>query len=424
MDGSNRLGASSSARWLPTWNVSAAWNIDTEPFMKGLNYIDFLTLRGGYGLVANVGNATNAAAVFLQGSTRRPYLDEIESQIEIQNLENSDLTWEKQYEANIGINAGFLNRFNLTIDAYQRNHFDLISIIKTSGIGGESYKAINYADMVSKGIELSIGATVYSRGDWNWNTSLIFSQNKSEITNLENEPRIFNLVVPEGGAAVGYPVRGLFSIDYRGLNPKNGVPYFLNQDGEISNDVFLQSLETQYLKYEGPIDPTITGGFSNIFKYKNFTLNVFLTYQAGSKVRLNPTFKSRYSDIDAMPREFLDRWVLPGDEEFTNVPSILDPIEIAKLGSVYPYNSYNYSTERVADASFVRLRTISLSYFLPSEMWGLSLFKNASITVTGTNLWLLYSDKKLYGQDPEFFASGGVALPVAKQITASLKLGF
>jgi hypothetical protein len=57
-------------------------------------------------------------------------------------------------------------------------------------------------------------------------------------------------------------------------------------------------------------------------------------------------------------------------------------------------------------------------------VWGLSLFKNASITLTGTNLWLLYSDKKLYGQDPEFFASGGVALPVAKQITASLKLGF
>ena len=424
MDGSNRLGESSTARWLPTWNVSGAWNIDTEPFMKGLTYLDFLTLRAGYGLTANVGNATNAAAVFLQSSTRRPYLDEIESQIEIQNLENSDLTWEKQYEANIGINAGFLNRFNLTVDVYQRSHFDLISVIKTSGIGGEPYKAINYADMKSQGIEVSIGGMVLSRGDFNWNTSLIFSQNKSEITNLENEPRIFNLVIPEGGAVVGYPVRGLFSIDYRGLNPVNGVPYFLNHEGVISEDVFLQSLETQYLKYEGPVDPTITGGFSNIFKYKNFTLNVFLTYQAGNKVRLNPVFKSRYSDLDAMPREFLDRWVLPGDEELTNVPSILDPIELAKLNSVYPYNNYNYSTERVADGSFVRLRTVSLSYVLPQQLWGLSIFKNASITLTGTNLFLLYSDKKLYGQDPEFFASGGVALPVAKQITASLKIGL
>jgi len=250
MDGSNRLGESSTARWLPTWNVSGAWNIDTESFMKGLTYIDFLTVRAGYGLTANVGNATNAAAVFLQSSTRRPYLDEIESQIEIQNLENSDLTWEKQYEANIGINAGFLNRFNLTVDVYQRSHFDLISVIKTSGIGGEPYKAINYADMKSQGIEVSIGGMVLSRGDFNWNTSLIFSQNKSEITDLENEPRIFNLVIPEGGAVVGYPVRGLFSIDYRGLNPVNGVPYFLNHEGVISEDVFLQSL--QLLEVLGP----------------------------------------------------------------------------------------------------------------------------------------------------------------------------
>lgn len=424
MDGSNRLGDSPTARWLPTWNVSGAWNIDTEPFMKGITYIDFLTLRAGYGLTANVGNATNAAAIFLQGSTRRPYLEEIESQIQIQNLENSDLTWEKQYEANIGINVGFLNRFNLTLDVYQRNHFDLISVIKTAGIGGEPYKAINYADMESKGIEFSLSANIINRSDWSWNATLIFSQNKSEITDLANEPRIFNLIIPEGGALEGYPVRGLFSIDYRGLNPVNGVPYFLNQDGELSEDVYLQSLETQYLKYEGPIDPTITGGFSNAFKYKNFSLNVFITYQAGNKLRLNPTFKSRYSDLDAMPREFLDRWVLPGDEEFTNVPSIVDPIELTRLNAVYPYNNYNYSTQRVADGSFVRLRTVSLSYLLPSKLWGSSVFKSASLTLTGTNLMLLYSDKKLYGQDPEFFASGGVALPVARQITASLKVTF
>lgn len=424
MDGSNRLGDSRTARWLPTWNISGAWNIDTENFIKSQTYIDFLTLRAGYGLTANAGNATNSSVVFANSSTRRPYISEIESQIEIQNLENSDLTWEKQYEANVGINAGFLNKFNLTLDLYQRNQFDLISLIRTSGIGGEAFKAINYADMKSHGIELSLGAVVLNKGNLSWNATFIFSQNKTQITKLKNEPRIFNLVVPEGGALVGYPVRGLFSIDFRGLNPENGVPYFLNQDGEVSENVYLQSLNTQYLKYEGPIDPPITGGFSNIIKYKNFALNVFFTYQAGNKLRLNPVFKSRYSDLDAMPREFVDRWVLPGDEQYTDVPSIPDNIELAKLSSVYPYNNYNYSTARVADGSFVRLRTVSLTYNLPQPLWGITAFKNASITLTGTNLLLLYSDKRLYGQDPEFFSSGGVALPVAKQITASLKLSF
>ncbi len=424
LDGSNRLGNTTTARWLPTWNISGAWNIDMEGFMKRFTYVDFLTLRAGYGLTANAGNATNATAVFRNSSTRRPYLDEIESQIEVENLENSDLTWEKQYETNIGINTGFLNRFTLTLDLYKRNQFDLIGIIKTSGIGGESYKAINYADMKSQGIEVSIGAQVINKTDWGWNTNIIFSQNKTEITNLNSQPRIFNQVVPEGGSAVSYPVRSLFSIDYRGLNPRNGIPYFLNQDGEISQDVYLQSLETQYLIYEGPVDPTITGGFSNTFRYKNFTLNGFITYQAGNKIRLNPTFKTRYSDSDAMPREFLDRWVVPGDEDFTHVPSIVDPNEIARLVNEYPYNNYNYSTARVADGSFVRLRTVSLGYNIPSRVWGNAPFKNASLTLTGTNLLLLYSDKKLYGQDPEFFAAGGVALPVAKQITATLKITF
>lgn len=422
MDGSNRLGNSTTSRWLPTWNVSGAWNIDTEGFMKNYKFVDFLTLRAGYGLTANAGNATNATAVFRNSSTRRPYLDEIESQIVIENLENSDLTWEKQYEANVGINAGFLNRLTLTLDVYRRDQFDLISVIKTSGIGGEAYKAINYADMQSNGIEVSIGAQVFNKANWSWTTNLIYSQNKTKITNLNNEPRIFNLIIPEGGAFVDYPVRGLFSIDYRGLDPRNGVPYFLNQDGEISEDVYLQSLETQYLLYEGPVDPLVTGGFSNTLKYKNFTVNCLITYQAGNKIRLNPVFKSRYSDMDAMPREYIDRWVLPGDEDITNVPSIPDPIELNKLNSVYPYNNYNYSSARVADGSFVRLRTISLGYNLPSRFWGKAPFKNASVILTGTNLLLLYSDKKLYGQDPEFFASGGVAMPVAKQVTATLKI--
>jgi TonB-linked SusC/RagA family outer membrane protein len=424
LDGSNRLGSTPSSRWLPTWNVSAAWNADMEEFMKQFTFLDFVTLKAGYGLTANAGNATNAAAVFTNSSTRRPYLSEIESQIEITNLENSDLTWEKQYEANVQLNTGFINRFNLTLDLYLRNQFDLISVIKTSGIGGESYKAINYADMTSKGIEFSLGINVIRDKLLNWNSTLIFSQNATKITRLDNEPRIINLILPEGGPVVGYPVRGLFSLDFQGLDHNTGVPRFINEEGEVSSNVFLQSLNTEYLKYEGPVDPTITGGFSNTVKYKQFTLNVFLTYQAGNKIRMNPVFKTKYSDLDAMPREFLDRWAIPGDEESTTIPSIADYYVQSRIGGTYPYNNYNYSNARVADGGFVRLRTISLAYNIPHNMFGMTLFKNASVTLTGTNLLLLYSDKKLYGQDPEFFSSGGVALPVPKQITATLKLSL
>lgn len=424
MDGSNRLGESATARWLPTWNVSGAWNLDTERFMENARVVDFLTLRAGYGLTANAGNATNASAVYRSGTTRRPYLNESESQISIESLENSDLTWEKQYETNIGVNTGFYKKFTVTIDYYRRQHFDLISVVKTSGIGGEGYKAVNYADMKSQGVDLSIGASVLQQGNFSWTTNFIYSHNKSRITNLRNQPRIIDLVFPDGGAQEGYPVRGLFSIDYQGLNAESGMPLFINQDGVLSSNVYMQSLSVGHLKYEGPVDPTFTGGFSNTFKYKNLSLNIFLTYQGGNKVRLNSAFQSAYSDLDAMPREFLDRWMLPGDEQYTNVPSIPDIITLSQMGSIYPYNSYNYSTARVVDGSFIRLRTVSLSYTLPEKMLSSYGFSNASISLTGTNLLLLYADKKLYGQDPEFFNAGGVAMPVAKQLTLSVKLSF
>lgn len=424
MDGSNRLGNSRNARWLPTWNVSGAWNLDAEPFMASYSFLDYVTLRASYGLTANVGNATNSSAVFDNSSTRRPYLTEIESQIEILNVENSDLTWEKQYEMNVGINTSVLNRVVFTLDYYRRNQFDLISVIRTSGIGGEAYKAVNFADMRSHGLELSVGGSVITRAQWSWVANANFSYNTTEITDLQSEQMIFDLVVPEGGARLGHPVRGLFSIDLQGLDPNTGGPYFINENGEVSNNVYLQSQALNYLKYEGPIDPPVTGGVSNTFKYKNVSLNFFLTYQFGNKLRLNPVFKSQYSDLDAMPREFLNRWVLPGDEAYTDIPSIADKTTLSEISTVYPYNSYNYSTARVAKGDFVRVRTVALSYQLPAKLPVFALFKKASLTLTGTNLLLLYSDKALYGQDPEFFSSGGVALPVAKQLTASLKLSL
>src|SRR5690606_10037537 len=133
-DGSNQLGSSKTARWLPTWNISGAWNVDEEAFMQNQDILNKLTIRGTYGLTASLGNATNSAIVLRNGSSLRPYLDEIESVMNIQYIENKDLTWEKQYETNLGFDMSFFkNRLNLTIDLYNRNGFDLISPLRTSG---------------------------------------------------------------------------------------------------------------------------------------------------------------------------------------------------------------------------------------------------------------------------------------------------
>ncbi len=179
-----------------------------------------------------------------------------------------------------------------------------------------------------------------------------------------------------------------------------------------------------YLKYEGPVDPTVTGGFQNTFRYKNFSLGVFFTYQFGSVIRLDPVFSARYTDLTATPKEFKNRWIMPGDEEYTTIPVILNTRQYNKYSNMTnAYSAYNYSTERVAKGDFIRLKDISLTYDVPKAWLG-PYVKNASLRFLATNLFLIYADKKLNGQDPEFINSGGVAAPVPRQFTFSVRLGF
>jgi len=424
-DGSNLLGESRTARWLPTWNISGAWNMDTEDFMQNQDVISQATLRATYGLTASMGAASNSSLVVNNESTRRPYLSEMETALVIAGLENSELTWEKQYETNIGADVAFLNnRFTVSFDWYQRKSFDLIGAIRTSGIGGEGVKMANYADMKSHGLEGTLGATVIKSTDWTWRTQFNFGHHVGKITKLANEPNIWSLITQDGGPKEGYPYRGLFSIPFVGLDHDAGYPIFINEDGEESSEVYFQSDQSQYLKYEGPIDPVFTGGFYNSVKFKGFSLSALITFAQGNKVRLDPAFENSYTDLSSMSKDFLKRWVMPGDEEWTNVPSIMDQFVVSKVGSQNPYNSYNYSSVRVADGDFIRLKQVNLSYQLPANTFKSLGVTNASLSLVGNNLWLIYSDSRLNGQDPEFFGSGGVALPMPKQFTLSLKVGF
>lgn len=435
-DGSNRLGASKKARWLPTWSFGGAWNIDEESFIKDINWVEYIKLRASYGLTASLGPATNSAIVLRSLTTNRTIPTDRESVIQLANLENADLTWEKNYQTNVGLDAGlFKGRVNMSFDVYQRKSFDLISRIKTAGIGGEAFKAANYADMTSRGAEALIGGYIIRQRSWGWRTNLTFGYNETKITNVKNIPTIFDLVQAEGGNKEGYPVNSLFSLNFKGLEHLTGIPLFVNEKGTIAKDVYFQDQNTANLVYSGSVDPRITGGFSNTFNYKSFSLNVFVTYQAGNKIRLGPVFKTStssaasgvsFSDFEALPREFLDRWVLPGDEKVTNVPSITDAYLQYQVNAlnIYPYNSYNYSTVRVADGGFIRLKTVSLTYNFSKETLSKIGFNSLSVTAVAANPWLIYSDKKLKGQDPEFFNTGGVAQPIQKQITLSVKVGL
>jgi len=429
-DGSNRMGASSKARWLPTWTVAGVWNTDQENFMKDFNkkIISHLLFKASYGLNASIGNAINSTTILKSLITYRQNINDQQTAINIQDLQNLDLTWEKKYELNVGTDIGFLEeRMGLTVDYYRRRSFDLIGIVRTAGIGGQVDQYANYADLKSHGVDISLTGKIVAQKNWGITSTLNFGLNITKITNLKNTPNILALVGEGGGAKQDYPVRGLFSLRNQGLDPGRGVPLYINDSGVVSSQNNLQSINTSYLQYEGPSDPTITGGWFNTFRYKDFSLNVLVTYQAGNKIRLTPTYGPYYSDLNALPNEFGRRYELPGDEKLTNIPSVLmyEPEGYSlQQRTAFPYSNYNFSHDRVADGGFVRLKAVTLNYNVPLGLMNKVGMKSGSVSLTGNNLLLIYSDSRLHGQDPEFFNTGGVALPVNKQITLSLKVGL
>jgi len=431
-DGSNRQGNSNSSRWLPTYTFSGKWNVSEEKFMKNVKAINNLALRGSYGLTATAGPATNSLAIYKSFISNRLNLDDRETGIEIDQLQNSDLTWEKQFETNIGLDLGmFNNRVQFVTDVYRRKAFDLVDYVITSGIGGQRIKQGNNANMETKGLEVGITTQNIVSRDFKWSTTLNFSVFNQEITKLENKPTAFDLVDGNGGNAIGHPRNSIYSYQFTGLN-NQGLPTFVMAPGETDNITGANFQDndnvTNYLKYEGSIEPNKSVGLANTFTYKNWSLYVFIVGSGGNKVRLNPIYDSQYDDLTVFTKDFTNRWINPGDENYTNVPVIADKRLITDYGGQNmlqrAYNTYNYSDVRIADGDFVRLKNISLSWEFPKEFkskLGVSTF---TLKGSAVNPWLIYSDKKLNGQDPEFRNTGGVAFPITSQYTFTLNVSL
>ena len=438
-EGTNRLGKERSSRWLPTWNISGSYDITNEPFMKKTeNWLSQLKLRASYSLTADTGPSyvTNARAIYKTKNTWRPYTSAAESQIYISDLANSQLTYEKKHEFNIGVDLGFLrDRIAINFDAYWRNNYDLIGATFTQGCGGQIQKMANVADMESHGLEVGISTVNVQTPKFKWTSDLIYSLAKNEITTLQTSSRAVDLVSGQGYALEGYPVRSIFSYKFAGLN-NEGLPMVYNEKGiKTVGDVNFQETENleDFLIYEGPSDPTWYGSFNNSFSFNDsklgkLNLDVFITYSGGNVVRLDPVFSYAYSDLSALPREFKNRWMMSGDENVTNIPVIASRNQVDRYGSNAlrtAYNAYNYSEARIAKGNFVRLKEISVTYTFPQGLLkSTKLLSTASIKLSATNLCLLYADKKLNGQDPEFINAGGVASPITKQFTATVRLGF
>ncbi len=426
-EGSNQMGRTTTARWMPTWNVSGAWNAHEESWFNKLSPLSHLTFRVSYSLTGTPPDASycNALTKLTMSTPYRPSTSDKELGFVVSALGNEDLTYEKKHEFNFGVDAGFFHdRLNLTLDVYRRNNYDEIAPTVTQ-LQGITYA--NVGSMKSWGEELSISSTNIKTKDFSWQTNFIYSHNRTEITDLYNQGRVIDLVQGSGFAKQGYPARALFSIPFVGLNEK-GYPVCINEKGvaTVGDINFQERNSTDYLIYEGSTDPIYNGSLGNVFSYKGFHLNIFMTYAFGNVVRLDPVFSAQYNDLTSMTHDFTNRWMQPGDENVTNVPGIVSKYEYSqnKTALATAYNAYNYSSERIAKGDFIRMKEISLAYDFPRNWFDGTVVNNLSLKLQATNLFLIYADKKLNGQDPEFMNAGGVASPMPKQFTLTLKLGL
>ena len=220
---------------------------------------------------------------------------------------------------------------------------------------------------------------------------------------------------------------------FTGLDPEYGYAQFEHTSRD-EDAVEKMSDPRDYLVYSGQTDPKISGGLSTTFRYKNLTLSANLAYAFGGVKRLNFLFDGTLnmpSPQDNLHKDLLKRWKEPGDELTTNIPGfVLDGsseynlyVPIENTVSLNSYDMYNYADIRVVKADFLRCRSLSLSYAVPTKFldkFGVSMM---SCMFNVTNPFTI-SSKDLRGQDPEQSGTGGTALPITQTYSLSINIGF
>ena len=402
-EGTNRFGKSRLVRWIPTWNVALGWDVSSESFFPSLSPLSSLSTRLSYGMTGTLPSVYNSYQRIKGYLPFRPG-DHSSPSLYISEPANHDLTYEKMYELNWNLNFGLLkDRIGVSLSLFSRQGRDLVDISYNQGTGGFFKPYGNVASMEAKGVELSLTTQNVKTQNFSWTTSFSYARNTNKVTKLLSQSDVSTLVSSSSGAArEGYPLASVFSIPFYKLS-NEGFPLFYNSKGQIERDHinFSATEDLDYLKYSGTLTPTDQGGLNNSFRIGNFTLSAYILYSFGSIKRLPAEFSTTYYDYEVLGHEFNRRWKAPGDEEYTNVPSI----PTADQRNRYPnlsqaYTTYDYSDVRIARYDYIQLRDVSLGYSIPKSLLTKSFLSSVDLKLQASNLFLIYSDKKLNGALP------------------------
>jgi TonB-dependent starch-binding outer membrane protein SusC len=407
-DGSSKFGA--NHRFGTFYSVGASWIVTEEPFMDAQKIFTDLKVRGSYGITGNAdfGSLDNFVATQLY-SYAAAYAGAPGSAPS--TIGNKDLTWEKNKNANIGLDMGFLdNRLTATVDVYKRQTSGLLFSKPVSSTSGFQSQLTNIGSIQNKGIEALITSKNFDNGNgFSWTTTFNFTMNRNKIVELYNHQDITGSISIQ---REGEHVTSWYMAQWAGVDPANGDPLWKTADGKTTN-----SLNSAVRKVSGSAEPRYIGGLTNTFSYKGVALSVFFYGVTGNKVldqtRILSDADGTYFGLNYSQQAGENYWRKAGDHAERPKP---------KIGGNRNANSAQ-STRFLEDGQFLRLKNITLSYNLPQSVLRSAKIQNVRIFAEANNLvtWTKYT-----GWDPEQDASANefFRYPPDKGVTVGLNLNF
>ncbi|MDQ8005005.1 MAG: TonB-dependent receptor [Pedobacter sp.] len=415
-DGSSRF---INNKWGYFPSAAFAWKISEEPFMKQLKAISSAKLRTSFGYTGNngVGNFSAYPSFVLPLSAGYSFGNQLINGSYASSIGNSDLKWETTQQIDLGLNVGFFKeRLTLEIDAYRKTTDDLLLNANLPASTGYTRQFMNVGKVRNQGLEFTLNFAPLNKGDFKWNSSFNIAFNRNKVLELaQNELSMLTsqywgddwALIPGYIAKVGKPVAQFYGYVWDGVYNyddfiKLGPNSYKLKDNITANGTVRENIKPGDVKYKdvngdlvidqndrvvigNPI-PKHTGGFSNNFSYKNFDLSIFFQWSYG-----NDIYNANRLMLETGPRfnvnqfaSYANRW--SPENPTSNIPGVRGTLTSA------------YSTRIVEDGSFLRLKTVQLSYSLPKAFLNKVKLKNARVYTSAQNIltWSNYS-----GYDPE-----------------------
>lgn len=411
IDGSSMFG--SAVRYAKFGSIGFAWNMHREEFMEPLHFINELKLRSSYGINGNLYNEWygvdglyTTTAVY---NGTPAYL--------LSQLENQRLTWEKNKPFDIGVDFSlFRNRISGSFDYYKRVTTDLLLNAGVSATNGVESQNRNIGAMENTGVELALTSknmVATTPDGFGWTTSFNISTGKNTITSLGG---VRNMISGVYNREIGGDFYRFYMKGWAGVDPETGNGLWYRNGAKTS---VTPNYDSATSFNQGIARPKFFGSLTNSFEFKRFTLSFMIYVHWGGQVYdswgsyTSSDGASGVSDYGAIARvDYDNRWRQPGD--IASSPKIV-------YGGSQTGLSSQVSSRFLYDASYIRLRDVTLSYHLPRN----KLLQNAMIYVRGNNLFTYVKDERLR-LDPETYVGGVLNqnLPIARQLLVGLDISL